>query len=236
MTDAPDTAPTDWRDTVFLPKTDFPMKAGLAAKEPAILERWARIGVYDRLREQRAGRERFILHDGPPYANGDIHMGHAMNKVLKDIIVRSQSLMGKDAPYVPGWDCHGLPIEWKVEEAYRAKKRNKDEVPVAQFRAECRAYADTWVGVQRDQFQRLGVMGDWADPYLTMNYDAEATIVGELLKFAESGQLYRGAKPVMWSPVEKTALAEAEVEYEDVTSTQIDVAFRIEKADRKSVV
>ena len=225
MTDAP-----DYKDTVFLPKTDFPMKAGLAAKEPAILERWARLGVYDRLREQRAGRERFILHDGPPYANGDIHMGHAMNKVLKDIIVRSQSLMGKDAPYVPGWDCHGLPIEWKVEEAYRKKKLNKDEVPVAQFRAECRAYAEKWVAVQRPQFERLGVMGDWADPYLTMKYEAEAAIVGELLKFAESGQLYRGAKPVMWSPVEKTALAEAEVEYEDVVSTQIDVAFEIVEA------
>ncbi|WP_295562480.1 isoleucine--tRNA ligase [uncultured Sphingomonas sp.] len=235
MSDTPDTA-KDWRDTVFLPKTDFPMKAGLAAKEPAILERWARIGVYDRLREQRKGRDLFVLHDGPPYANGDIHMGHAMNKVLKDIIVRSQSLMGKDAPYVPGWDCHGLPIEWKVEEAYRAKKQNKDEVPVAQFRAECRAYADRWVGVQRDQFQRLGVMGDWADPYLTMNYDAEATIVGELLKFAESGQLYRGAKPVMWSPVEKTALAEAEVEYEDIVSTQIDVGFEIDHAPEAGIL
>lgn len=235
MSDTPDTA-KDWRDTVFLPKTDFPMKAGLAAKEPAILERWARIGVYDRLREQRKGRDLFVLHDGPPYANGDIHMGHAMNKVLKDIIVRSQSLMGKDAPYVPGWDCHGLPIEWKVEEAYRAKKQNKDEVPVAQFRAECRAYADRWVGVQRDQFQRLGVMGDWADPYLTMNYDAEATIVGELLKFAESGQLYRGAKPVMWSPVEKTALAEAEVEYEDIVSTQIDVGFEIDHAPEADIL
>jgi isoleucyl-tRNA synthetase len=235
MSDTPDTA-KDWRDTVFLPKTDFPMKAGLAAKEPAILERWARIGVYDRLREQRKGRDLFVLHDGPPYANGDIHMGHAMNKVLKDIIVRSQSLMGKDVPYVPGWDCHGLPIEWKVEEAYRAKKQNKDEVPVAQFRAECRAYADQWVGVQRDQFQRLGVMGDWADPYLTMNYDAEATIVGELLKFAESGQLYRGAKPVMWSPVEKTALAEAEVEYEDIVSTQIDVGFEIDHAPEADIL
>ncbi|WP_426260171.1 isoleucine--tRNA ligase [Sphingomonas sp. DC1100-1] len=235
MSDTPDTA-KDWRDTVFLPKTDFPMKAGLAAKEPAILERWARIGVYDRLREQRKGRDLFVLHDGPPYANGDIHMGHAMNKVLKDIIVRSQSLMGKDAPYVPGWDCHGLPIEWKVEEAYRAKKQNKDEVPVAQFRAECRAYADKWVGVQRDQFQRLGVMGDWADPYLTMNYDAEATIVGELLKFATSGQLYRGAKPVMWSPVEKTALAEAEVEYEDIVSTQIDVGFEIDHAPEADIL
>jgi isoleucyl-tRNA synthetase len=228
-TSAPD-SPRDWRDTVFLPKTDFPMKAGLAAKEPAILARWEKLGLYDRLREQRAGRERFILHDGPPYANGDIHMGHAMNKVLKDIIVRSQSLMGKDAPYVPGWDCHGLPIEWKVEEAYRAKKLDKDQVPVAQFRAECRAYAEKWVAVQRAEFERLGVMGDWADPYLTMKYEAEAAIVGELLKFAESGQLYRGAKPVMWSPVEKTALAEAEVEYEDVVSTQIDVAFEITEA------
>ncbi|WP_448663070.1 isoleucine--tRNA ligase [Sphingomonas sp. CJ20] len=217
----------DWRDTVFLPKTDFPMKAGLAAKEPAILERWAKIGLYDKLRAQRAGRERFILHDGPPYANGDIHMGHAMNKVLKDIIVRSQTLMGKDAPYVPGWDCHGLPIEWKVEEAYRAKKLNKDEVDPVAFRAECRAYAEKWVAVQRGQFERLGVIGDWEDPYLTMKFDAEARIAGELLKFAESGQLYRGAKPVMWSPVEKTALAEAEVEYEDIVSTQIDVAFEI---------
>jgi isoleucyl-tRNA synthetase len=220
----------DYRDTVFLPKTDFPMKAGLAQKEPGILARWQRIGLYDRLRRERAGRELFILHDGPPYANGDIHMGHAMNKVLKDIIVRSQTLLGKDAPYVPGWDCHGLPIEWKVEEAYRAKKLDKDQVPVAQFRAECRAYAEKWVAVQREQFERLGVMGDWDDPYLTMNYDAEAAIVGELLKFAETGQLYRGAKPVMWSPVEKTALAEAEVEYEDVVSTQIDVAFEIVEA------
>jgi isoleucyl-tRNA synthetase len=229
MTDEPN-AKRDWRDTVFLPKTDFPMKAGLAAKEPAILDRWARIGLYDRLRKERAGRERFILHDGPPYANGDIHMGHAMNKVLKDIIVRSQTLMGKDAPYVPGWDCHGLPIEWKIEEQYRAKKRSKDEVPPAEFRAECRAYAAHWVDVQKGQFQRLGVLGDWEDPYLTMKYEAEATIAGELLKFAESGQLYRGAKPVMWSPVEKTALAEAEVEYEDITSTQIDVAFEIAEA------
>jgi isoleucyl-tRNA synthetase len=217
----------DWRDTVFLPKTDFPMKAGLAAKEPAILAKWEADDLYGELRKARAGHERWILHDGPPYANGDIHMGHAMNKVLKDIIVRSQSLLGKDAPYVPGWDCHGLPIEWKVEEQYRAKKLNKDDVPVAQFRAECRAYAQKWVDVQRDQFKRLGVMGDWDDPYLTMKFDAEATIVGEILKFAETGQLYRGAKPVMWSPVEKTALAEAEVEYEDITSTQIDVAFEI---------
>ncbi len=217
----------DYRSTVFLPKTDFPMKAGLASKEPAILARWAEERLYARLREARAGRERFILHDGPPYANGDLHMGHAMNKILKDIVVRSQSLLGKDAPYIPGWDCHGLPIEWKVEEAYRKKKLDKDEVPTRQFRAECRAYAEKWVAVQSGQFQRLGVQGEWDDPYLTMKYEAEAKIVEELLKFAESGQLYRGAKPVMWSPVEKTALAEAEVEYEDVVSTQIDVAFEI---------
>ncbi|MDO7836230.1 isoleucine--tRNA ligase [Sphingobium sp. HBC34] len=222
MTDQP-----DYKATVFLPVTDFPMKAGLAQKEPAIAAKWEAMDLYGKLRERRAGRERFILHDGPPYANGDIHMGHAMNKVLKDIIVRSQSLLGKDAPYVPGWDCHGLPIEWKIEEEYRKKKLNKDEVPAAEFRAQCRAYADKWVGVQKEQFKRLGVMGDWADPYLTMKFDSEATIVGELLKFAENRQLYRGAKPVMWSPVEKTALAEAEVEYEDVTSTQIDVAFEI---------
>ncbi|MFC4594234.1 isoleucine--tRNA ligase [Sphingobium tyrosinilyticum] len=222
MTDQP-----DYKSTVFLPVTDFPMKAGLAQKEPAILARWEEMDLYGKLRERRKGREGFILHDGPPYANGDIHMGHAMNKVLKDIIVRSQSLLGKDAPYVPGWDCHGLPIEWKIEEEYRKKKQNKDEVPAQEFRAQCRAYADKWVGVQKEQFKRLGVMGDWDDPYLTMKFDAEATIVSELLKFAESGQLYRGAKPVMWSSVEKTALAEAEVEYEDIVSTQIDVAFEI---------
>jgi isoleucyl-tRNA synthetase len=217
----------DYRDTVFLPKTEFPMKAGLAQKEPAILARWAAMGLYERLREARAGRRRFILHDGPPYANGDIHMGHAMNKILKDIVVRSQSLLGKDAPYVPGWDCHGLPIEWKIEEEYRKKKLDKDEVPPREFRAQCRAYAEKWVAIQSEQFQRLGIMGEWDDPYLTMKFEAEAKIVEELLKFAETGQLYRGAKPVMWSPVEKTALAEAEVEYEEIVSTQIDVAFEI---------
>ncbi|MCL6249879.1 isoleucine--tRNA ligase [Altererythrobacter sp. KTW20L] len=221
------TEPRDYRDTVFLPKTDFPMKAGLPAKEPGILARWQDEQVYARLRQSREGREKFVLHDGPPYANGDIHIGHALNKVLKDAVVRTQTLLGKDAPYIPGWDCHGLPIEWKVEEAYRKKKLNKDEVPAEEFRAECRAYAAHWVEVQKAQFQRLGITGDWARPYLTMAPEAEALIVAELLKFAETGQLYRGAKPVMWSPVEKTALAEAEVEYEDITSTQIDVAFEI---------
>ncbi|WP_426264122.1 isoleucine--tRNA ligase [Sphingomonas sp. PWP1-2] len=229
MTDTPDTAsaPRDYRDTVFLPKTDFPMKAGLPAKEPGILARWQAMGLYEKTREARRGREKFILHDGPPYANGDMHIGHALNHILKDTVCRTQGLLGKDAPYVPGWDCHGLPIEWKVEEKYRAKKLNKDEVPPAEFRAECRAYAQHWVDVQREQLKRLGINGDWDHPYLTMDFAAEATIVTELMKFAESGQLYRGAKPVMWSPVEKTALAEAEVEYEDVVSTQIDVAFEI---------
>jgi isoleucyl-tRNA synthetase len=222
MTEAP-----DYRDTVFLPKTDFPMKAGLPQKEPGILARWQEMGLYQKLREARRGREKFILHDGPPYANGDMHIGHALNHILKDMVVRTQSLLGKDAPYVPGWDCHGLPIEWKVEEQYRKKKLNKDEVPVKEFRAECRAYAQQWVDVQREQLKRLGIGGDWDNPYLTMDFAAEATIVAELMKFAESGQLYRGAKPVMWSPVEKTALAEAEVEYEDIVSTQIDVAFEI---------
>jgi isoleucyl-tRNA synthetase len=226
MTEAPETK-IDYRDTVFLPKTDFPMKAGLPAKEPIILARWQEQNLYAKLRAARKGREKFILHDGPPYANGDMHIGHALNHILKDMVVRTQSLLGKDAPYVPGWDCHGLPIEWKVEEAYRKKKLNKDEVPPVEFRAECRAYAQHWVDVQREQLKRLGINGDWDQPYLTMAPEAEGTIVAELMKFAESGQLYRGAKPVMWSPVEKTALAEAEVEYEDIVSTQIDVAFEI---------
>ena len=230
MTDAETPAARDYRDTVFLPKTDFPMKAGLPQKEPGILARWQAMDLYRQLRDKRAGREKFILHDGPPYANGDMHIGHALNHILKDMVVRTQNLLGKDAPYVPGWDCHGLPIEWKVEEEYRKKKRNKDEVPVEEFRAECRAYARHWVDRQREQLKRLGINGDWDNPYLTMDFDAEATIVRELLKFAESGQLYRGAKPVMWSPVEKTALAEAEVEYEDIVSTQIDVAFEIIEA------
>jgi isoleucyl-tRNA synthetase len=229
MSNAPENAGTkpDYRHTVFLPKTDFPMKAGLPQKEPAILARWEEADLYNQVRKSRDGREKFILHDGPPYANGDIHIGHALNHILKDMVVRTQTLLGKDAPYVPGWDCHGLPIEWKVEEQYRKKKLNKDEVPVREFRAECRAYAQNWVDVQREQLKRLGIGGRWDKPYLTMNYEAEGTIVAELMKFAESGQLYRGAKPVMWSPVEKTALAEAEIEYEDIVSTQIDVAFEI---------
>ena len=226
----------DYRDTVFLPKTDFPMKAGLPAKEPKIAARWEEEGLYRQLREARAGRETFVLHDGPPYANGDMHIGHALNHTLKDMVCRTQNLMGKDAPYVPGWDCHGLPIEWKVEEQYRKKKLDKKAVPAAEFRAECRAYAQKWVDVQREQLKRLGIMGDWDNPYLTMQFDSEATIVAELMKFAEAGNLYRGSKPVMWSPVEETALAEAEVEYEDITSTQIDVAFEITESPIKELV
>ncbi|MDJ0642157.1 MAG: isoleucine--tRNA ligase [Erythrobacter sp.] len=218
----------DYRDTVFLPKTAFPMKAGLPQKEPGIQARWQEIGLYEKLRESRAGREKFILHDGPPYANGDMHIGHALNHILKDMVCRTQNLLGKDAPYVPGWDCHGLPIEWKVEEKYRKKKLDKNAVDPKEFRAECRAYAQHWVDTQREQLKRLGIMGDWDNPYLTMDFQAEATIVAELMKFAEAGNLYRGSKPVMWSPVEETALAEAEVEYEDLTdSPQIDVAFEI---------
>lgn len=228
MTDtASTTEQRDYRDTVFLPKTDFPMKAGLPQKEPLILAKWIEGNLEGQIRESRKGREQFILHDGPPYANGDMHIGHALNHILKDMVVRTQTLKGKDAPYVPGWDCHGLPIEWKVEEQYRKKKLNKDEVPVEEFRAECRAYAQHWVDTQREQLKRLGIGGDWDHPYLTMDYEAEATIVRELLKFAANDMLYRGAKPVMWSPVEKTALAEAEIEYEDIVSTQIDVAFEI---------
>ncbi len=227
MADTPENSKRDWRDTVFLPKTDFPMKAGLPQKEPAIAARWAEEKLYEQLRAARRGRQKFIFHDGPPYANGDMHIGHALNHTLKDMVCRTHNALGLDAPYVPGWDCHGLPIEWKVEEQYRKKKQDKNAVPPREFRAECRAYAAHWVGVQREQLKRLGILADWENPYLTMDFQAEATIVAELMKFAEAGSLYRGSKPVMWSPVEETALAEAEVEYEDITSTQIDVAFEI---------
>ena len=217
----------DYKDTVFLPKTDFPMKAGLPKREPELLARWADIDLWGQMRAQSAGRDPFILHDGPPYANGHLHIGHALNKILKDIINRFEQMRGKDAHYVPGWDCHGLPIEWKIEEKYREEGRDKDEVPIVEFRQECREFADHWIDVQREEFKRMGVVGDWDDPYTTMAYHAEAQIAAELLKFAESGQLYRGSKPVMWSVVERTALAEAEVEYEDHVSPTIWVKFPI---------
>ena len=216
----------DYRSTVFLPETDFPMRAGLPQREPEWLERWARIGIYDRLREKQ-GRVPFVLHDGPPYANGHLHIGHALNKVLKDMVVRSQQMMGRDARYVPGWDCHGLPIEWKIEEQYRAKGLNKDDVDVVAFRQECRRFAEGWIDVQREEFKRLGITGNWADPYLTMDFHAEAVIADEFMKFVMNGSLYQGSKPVMWSPVEKTALAEAEVEYHDHTSHTIWVRFPV---------
>ncbi len=217
----------DYRKTLFLPKTDFPMRAGLPKKEPEILKRWQEMDLYRRCREVAKGREKYVLHDGPPYANGHLHIGHALNKILKDIITRTRQMMGYDSNYVPGWDCHGLPIEWKVEEQFRAEGRNKDEIPVNEFRAECRKFAEHWIDVQREEFIRLGVIGDWQNPYLTMSFDAEAIIAAELLKFARMGQLYRGSKPVMWSVVEKTALAEAEVEYHDYVSDTIWVKFPI---------
>jgi isoleucyl-tRNA synthetase len=219
---------TNYKDTLFLPKTDFPMKAGLAKREPELLMRWQEINLWDRLRADAKGRAKFILHDGPPYANGNLHIGHALNKILKDVINRSQQMLGKDSYYVPGWDCHGLPIEWKIEEQYRAKGKDKDAVPMAEFRQECRDFANNWVDIQREEFKRLGVMGDWENPYLTMNFKAQARIAGEIGKFLLNGLLYRGSKPVMWSVVEKTALAEAEVEYEDHESDQIWVKFPID--------
>ncbi len=229
MTDASPSAlrpaETDYAATLYLPQTEFPMRAGLPSKEPELLARWADIDLYGRLRTQSAGRPKFVLHDGPPYANGNIHIGHALNKILKDIVTKSQQMLGRDSNYVPGWDCHGLPIEWKIEEEYRAKGRNKDAVPVVEFRRQCRAFAQGWLDVQREEFKRLGIVGDWDHPYATMAFHAEATIAREIMKFASNGLLYRGSKPVMWSVVEKTALAEAEVEYEDYTSDTIFAAF-----------
>src|ERR1700686_1945887 len=232
MTDAA----RDYSATLFLPKTDFPMRAGLPQKEPEILARWRRLDLYHRLRAAARGRAKFILHDGPPYANGNIHIGHALNKILKDVVTRSQQMLGFDSNYVPGWDCHGLPIEWKIEEEnYRAKGKPKpdfsDAAALVAFRKECRQFAEHWIKVQREEFERLGVVGDWAHPYTTMDFAAEAQIARELMKFAANGTLYRGSKPVMWSVVEKTALAEAEVEYEDYTSDTVWVKFPIIEAN-----
>ncbi|MBT5913542.1 isoleucine--tRNA ligase [Rhodospirillaceae bacterium] len=222
----------NYKDTIFLPKTDFPMRAGLPKKEPEILAEWERIGLEKKLRDDRAGKEKFILHDGPPYANGHLHMGHALNKILKDVINRSQQMLGKDANYVPGWDCHGLPIEWKIEEGYREKGLDKDSVPIIEFRKQCRDFAAEWVKIQTAEFKRLGVTGTWDDPYTTMAYGAEAQISREIGKFLMNGGLYKGAKPVLWSVVEKTALADAEVEYHDHKSTTIHVRFPVFQTDQ----
>ena len=219
----------DYKTTLNLPKTDFPMRAGLPKREPEWLARWADMGVYDRLREKE-GRKSFTLHDGPPYANGNLHIGHALNKTIKDMIVRSHQMMGFDARYIPGWDCHGLPIEWKIEEKYRKKGKNKDAVPINEFRSECRKFAADWVDVQREEFKRLGINGNWDKPYLTMDFHAERVIAEEFQKFLMNGTLYQGSKPVMWSPVEKTALAEAEVEYHDKESFTIWVKFKVSNA------
>ncbi len=219
---------TDYSQTLFLPKTDFPMRAGLPKMEPELIKRWDGMDLYKRLRDDAAGRPKYVLHDGPPYANGHLHIGHALNKILKDIINRSFQMRGFDANYVPGWDCHGLPIEWKIEEQYRAKGKNKDEVPVNEFRRECREFAQHWIDVQTEEFRRLGVEGDFKTPYLTMAFAAEAKIAAELHKFAMSGQLYRGSKPVMWSVVERTALAEAEIEYDTHESDTVWVKFPIQ--------
>src|SRR6266481_4488079 len=230
MTDAA----RDYSETLFLPKTDFPMRAGLPQKEPEILARWQKLDLYHRLRAAARGRAKFILHDGPPYANGNIHIGHALNKILKDVVTRSQQMLGSDSNYVPGWDCHGLPIEWKIEEEfYRSKNKQKpnlsDPKAMIAFRKECRAYAQHWLEVQREEFERLGVEGDWDHPYTTMDFAAEAQIAREIMKFAQNGTLYRGSKPVMWSVVEKTALAEAEIEYEDYVSDQVWVKFPVRR-------
>ncbi len=215
------------KENINLPKTSFSMKANLPNKEPTILKIWENMNLYNKLRESRKGKEKFVLHDGPPYANGHIHMGTALNKILKDIITRFHQMSGKDSVYVPGWDCHGLPIEWKIEEQYKKNKKNKDEVPITDFRLECREFAEKWIKIHIEEFKRLGVEGDWKNYYSTMSYDAEAQIVRELGKFLLDGSLYKGFKPVLWSTVEKTALADAEVEYKDHTSNTVYVGFKV---------
>ncbi|MCP8884893.1 isoleucine--tRNA ligase [Devosia sp. XJ19-1] len=227
---------TDYSATLFLPETEFPMRAGLPQREPDWLKRWEDMDIYAMQREQAKDRPLFTLHDGPPYANGNIHIGHALNKTLKDLVSRSMQMLGYNSAYIPGWDCHGLPIEWKIEEQYRAKGKDKNEVPVVEFRQECRTFAEQWVDVQREEFKRLGILGEWDNPYLTMSFDAEAQIARELMKVSMTGQLYRGSKPVMWSVVERTALAEAEIEYADYESDTIWVKFpvsRIQAVDGK---
>ena len=228
----------DYKSTLNLPKTDFPMRAGLPTREPLWLERWEKMGIYNRLREKAkdGGRKQFTLHDGPPYANGHLHIGHALNKTIKDMIVRSHQMMGFDARYIPGWDCHGLPIEWKIEEQYRKKGRDKDQVPINEFRGECREFAAGWVDIQREEFKRLGITGNWENPYLTMDFHAERVIAEEFMKFLMTGTLYQGSKPVMWSPVEQTALAEAEVEYHDKESFTIWVKFKVASFDLPELV
>ena len=220
------------KDSLQLPKTAFSMKANLSNKEPIILDNWEKDKIFEKIRKESKGREKFILHDGPPYANGHIHMGTALNKILKDIIIRFHQMSGKDSIYVPGWDCHGLPIEWKIEEQYKKNKKNKDEVPIKDFRKECREFAKKWIDIHIKEFKRLGVAGDFKNYYSTMSFNAEAQIIRELGKFLLDKSLYQGFKPVLWSAVEKTALADAEVEYMDHTSNTIFVSFKVQKTDK----
>jgi len=223
------------KSSVNLPKTSFSMRANLPLKEPDLIDYWNKISLYEKLRANSKGNEKFVLHDGPPYANGNIHMGTALNKILKDIVTKFHQMNGKDSVYVPGWDCHGLPIEWKIEEQYKKNKKNKNDVPIVEFRKECRDFANKWIDVHKKQFQRLGVIGDWKDYYSTMSFKAEAQIVRELAKFLKEGSLYKGYKPVLWSTVEKTALADAEVEYMDHISDTIYTSFPIKKTSNKSL-
>ena len=223
------------KSQINLPKTAFSMKANLSTREPEIIEYWKKIDLYKEIRKSSNGKEKFILHDGPPYANGNIHMGTALNKILKDIIVKFHQMDGKDSIYVPGWDCHGLPIEWKIEEQYKKNKKNKNEVPIVEFRKECRSFAEKWIEVHKNQFKRLGVIGDWENYYSTMSFGAEAQIVRELGKFLKEGSLYRGFKPVLWSTVEKTALADAEVEYQDHKSDTIYTSFPVKSSNVKEL-
>ena len=224
------------KENINLPKTEFSMKANLPNKEPGIIDFWNKIDLYNNLRTTSKGKEKFVLHDGPPYANGNIHMGTALNKILKDLVVKFHQMSGKDSVYVPGWDCHGLPIEWKIEEQYKKNKKNKNEVPINEFRKECRDFASKWIEVHKEQFKRLGVIGDWDNYYSTMSFGAEGQIVRELGKFLKEGSLYRGYKPVLWSTVEKTALADAEVEYQDHKSDTIYTAFKVKKSKLKELI
>jgi len=223
------------KENINLPKTSFSMKANLPNKEPEILKIWDKLDLYKKLRDSGKGKEKFVLHDGPPYANGHIHMGTALNKILKDMITRFHQMDGKDSVYVPGWDCHGLPIEWKIEEQYKKNKKDKNQVPIKDFRLECREFAEKWINIHIKEFKRLGVEGDWKNYYSTMSFDAEAQIVRELGKFLLDGSLYQGYKPVLWSTVEKTALADAEVEYKDHTSNTVYVGFKVKTSKINSL-
>jgi len=217
----------EFKDTLNLPKTQFPMKGNLPKKEPQIIEKWENLNLYKKLREERTGKEKYILHDGPPYANGHIHLGHALNKILKDILVKYQSMLGKDAPFVPGWDCHGLPIERNVEKELSKKKIRKEDIPKAEFRRLCRDYAQKFVEIQKGEFKRLGIIGNWEKPYLTMNPSYQAQEIRELGRVFKKKVAYRGLKPVYWCIYDKTAEAEAEVEYQEKKDPSIYVAFKL---------